>query len=455
MIDATFHFPRGFLWGTATSSHQVEGNNKNNNWYAWEQVDGNILGGHKSGLACDWWNGRWREDFDRAVEGGQNAHRLSIEWSRVQPTPDRWDEDALDRYLEMIRGLNERNMTPLVTLHHFSDPMWLVEMGGWVNESVIGAFEKYVVKVVQVLKDYVNLWCTINEPNIYTVLGYVFGDFPPGKSSFSTAFQVALNQIRAHAVAYHSIHNLQPSAKVGIAINYHSLKPARKWSLADRFVANFMHSAFNDLFLDAIHKGMLRLPFLRKRIPEAKGTQDYLGLNYYTREYVKFSFANASEGFGQRIPDPDRELSDTGLIANEPEGLFEAIKWGRQFMVPMIVTENGVEDADDHLRPRYIVEHIYQMWRAVNFNWPVKGYFHWTLVDNFEWERGWTQRFGLWALDENTQVRIKRRSADLYEEICRENGLSIDMVRRYAPDSYGHMFPSDGDEILEHMEEES
>lgn len=451
MIDATFNFPRGFLWGTATSSHQVEGNNKNNNWNAWEQVEGHILEGHKSGLACDWWNGRWREDFDRAAESGQNAHRLSIEWSRVQPTFERWDEAALDRYLEMIRGLNERNITPLVTLHHFSDPLWLYEQGGWENEIVVGAFEKYVAKVVQVLKDYVNLWCTINEPNIYTVLGYVFGDFPPGESSFRTAFQVALNQIHAHAAAYHAIHNIQPSAKVGIAINYHSLKPARRWSLADRFVTNFMHSAFNDLFLDAVHKGMLRLPFFRKRIPEAKGTQDYLGLNYYTREYVKFSLAKMSEGFGQRIPDPDKELSDTGLIANEPEGLFEAIKWGRQFKVPMIVTENGVEDADDHLRPRYIVEHIYQMWRAVNFNWPVKGYFHWTLVDNFEWERGWTQRFGLWALDEITQIRTKRPSANLYEEICRENGLSIDMVRRYAPDAYTDMFPIGSNEKLDPM----
>lgn len=442
MIDATFNFPRGFLWGTATASHQVEGNNQNNNWYVWEQGEGNILNGDKSGLACDWWNGRWREDFDRAAESGQNAHRLSIEWSRVQPSPDRWDETAFDRYLDMIRGLHERNITPMVTLHHFSDPLWLSEQGGWRNEIVVSVFEKYVERVVEVLKDYVTLWCPINEPNVYTAFAYILGDFPPGESNLREAYQVALNQIRAHAAAYYAIHNLQPQARVGATINYRSLKPANGWSPLDRLVTNSMHTTFNNLFPRAFQDGVVRLPSTRKHITQAKGTQDYLGVNYYTREYVKFNLSKADEGFGQRALDPSKEKSDSGFLANEPEGMFEALKWGRQFNVPMIVTENGIDDADDNLRPRYLLEHIYQVWRAVNFNWPVKGYFHWTLVDNFEWERGWSQRFGLWELDRETQARIKRPSADLYAEICKENGLSIDMVRRYAPEAYEDMFPA-------------
>src|SRR4030067_3018881 len=143
MVQATYCFPPRFLWGTATSAHQVEGNNTNNNWWAWEQELGRIKNGHKSGLACDWWNGRWREDFDRAAESGQNAHRLSIEWSRVQPAPDRWDEAALDRYREMLRGLYERNITPLVTLHHYSEPIWFSELGGWENDSSVTWFEAY------------------------------------------------------------------------------------------------------------------------------------------------------------------------------------------------------------------------------------------------------------------------------------------------------------------------
>ena len=132
MIDATYHFPRGFLWGTATAAHQVEGNNTNNQWWKWEQ-DGHTDG--TSGLACDWWGGRWREDFDRVAETGQKAHRLSVEWSRIQPAPDQWDEDALERYRAMLRGLHERGMTPMVTLHHFTDPLWLAESGRLGNRS--------------------------------------------------------------------------------------------------------------------------------------------------------------------------------------------------------------------------------------------------------------------------------------------------------------------------------
>ncbi|MDP3184579.1 MAG: family 1 glycosylhydrolase, partial [Anaerolineales bacterium] len=122
-------------------------------------------------------------------------------------------------------------------------------------------------------------------------------------------------------------------------------------------------------------------------------------------------------------------------------GMFEALKWGLKYKVPMIVTENGVECADDHLRPRYTIQHIHQVWRAVNFNWPVKGYFHWSLVDNFEWERGWTQRFGLWELDPETQARRKRPSANLYAEICKENGLTSEMVTKYCPEVFGKLFP--------------
>ena len=125
MPKASYHFPQGFLWGTATSSHQVEGGNTNNNWSAWENTPGKIVNGQKAGLACDWWGGRWREDFDRAAEGGQTSHRLSLEWSRIQPSRDRWDEDSLAYYREMITGLNQRGIKPMITLHHFTDPLWL------------------------------------------------------------------------------------------------------------------------------------------------------------------------------------------------------------------------------------------------------------------------------------------------------------------------------------------
>jgi beta-glucosidase len=147
--------------------------------------------------------------------------------------------------------------------------------------------------------------------------------------------------------------------------------------------------------------------------------------------------------FAHNFYSKDADLSDNNFMANEPDGMFEGLKWiTRTFPnLPILITENGIEDADDHMRPRYLAQHVHQMWRAVNFNWPVKGYFHWSLVDNFEWERGWTQRFGLWGLDVETQKRTKRPSADLYAEICKENGLSSEMVQKYCPEVFDKLFP--------------
>jgi beta-glucosidase len=442
MAQATFHFPRGFLWGTATAAHQVEGGNTNNTWWAWEQDPAHILQGHQSGAAADWWGGgRWREDFDRAAEAHQNAHRLSIEWSRVQPAPDRWDEEALDRYRELVQGLQERGMLPLVTLHHFSDPLWFMEQGGWENEASPGYFEKYVRKVVEVLREYVTLWCTINEPNVYLVYGYVYNTFPPGGRGLKAALTAAANLVRAHAAAYRAIHSLQPQARVGIAHQYRGFHPARTWLPTDRLAAGVLFRVFNEMFPRALHSGVMPLPVGSVRIPEARATQDYLGVNYYTCDRVSFSLIRPKDNFIHRFFPEGCDLSDTGFNANLPLGMFEALNWGRQFQVPMIVTENGIEDAKDTVRPRYLIQHVHQVWRAVNFNWPVKGYFWWTLVDNFEWDRGWTQRFGLWELDPETQARKKRPSADLYAEICRENGLSSEMVEKYAPEVLPKLFP--------------
>jgi len=443
MPQATFHFPRGFLWGTATASHQVEGNNTNNQWWKWEQ-DGHTNG--KSGLACDWWGGRWREDFDRAAESGQNAHRFSVEWSRIQPEPDRWDEDALERYRTMLRGLKERGMTPLVTLHHFSDPLWLYEQCGWEHEDIVQLFEKYVRKTVDALKEYVTTWCTINEPNVYALSGYVTGDFPICEDSHkgaNTAMKVMANMLRGHAAAYRAIHEIQPEARVGYAHHYRPMIPKRAWSPLDRLMRNIRYNGLNMAFPTGISTGVMKTPVGNFQVPEAKGTQDYFGLNYYSVDTVSFDIRNSKELFTASGYPEDADMSDTGFIANIPEGLFQSIKWVTKTYpnLPILITENGVEDYDDHIRPRYLAQHIHQVWRAVNFNWPVKGYFHWTLTDNFEWERGWTQRFGLWALNVETQKRTKRPSADLYAEICKENGLSSEMVEKYCPEVKDKLFP--------------
>ena len=440
MPSGSFHFPKGFLWGTATASHQVEGGNTNNNWYKWEQEGQTV---HKSRQASDWWGGCWKEDFDRAAEAGQNAHRLSVEWSRIQPTPNRWDEEALERYRTMLRGLHDRNILPMVTLHHFTDPLWLGELGGWETDTVVPLFEKFTRKVVEALKEYCSLWCTINEPNVYALEGYLRGNFPPGKSDLKLSIRVQANMVLAHAAAYRVIHELQPEARVGYALHFRPQEPAHPWSPLDRLMRKIKFEGINMAFPSAISTGVLKSPLGRIPVSEAKGTQDYFGLNYYSTDTVAFDLGKRDELFSRSFFPKGTDLADAGMNANTPEGFFWAFKWAVKTYpnLPIIVTENGIEDSIDRIRPRYLAQHIHAMWRAVNFNWPVRGYFHWSLVDNFEWKHGWTQRFGLWGIDIETQQRTKRPSADMYAAICKENGLSSDMIHKFCPEVYEKLFP--------------
>jgi beta-glucosidase len=364
-----------------------------------------------------------------------------VEWSRIQPTPDRWNEDALDIYHEMLRGLHDRGMAPLITLHHFSEPLWLYERGGWENPETPALFEKFVRKVVETLKEYCSMWIPINEPNVFVHLAFIDGVFPPGKHSLPSAFAAMTNMVRGHVLAYRAIKSIQREARVGTSQNIRWMKPAHDWSPADKYLANLTSKNFNAAFLDALVDGKLNFMTKTSRVPEAIGTQDFVGLNYYTTELVSFNLLRPKDFFSNRYFARDALLSETGFIAHEPEGLFEAIKWARGYQQPILITENGVDDADDRIRPRYLVEHLHQIWRAIQFNWPVKGYFHWSLVDNFEWERGWSQRFGLWGLDTSTQARIHRGSVDLYAAICKENAISADALVKYAPESAEKLLP--------------
>jgi len=440
MARATFTFPAGFLWGSATAAHQVEGNNLNNDWWAWEQQEGRILNGDRSGRACDWWAGRWREDFDRAHETYQNAHRFSVEWSRIQPEPDRWDENALDRYRQMLLGLKERNMTAMVTLHHFSNPMWLVEMGGWENDAVVGLFAEFSKRVVEALGTHCHIWITLNEPNVYMSGGYLGGGFPPGKNDLKAGLKVLSNLLKAHAAAYQAIHEVQSDAQVGIAHHWRGFVPANGNPFT-RYDTNLHNKIFNDAFPQALVTGKLDAVMLKEDIPQARNTQDFIGLNYYTREMIRFDLTKKADMFTQRSFPKDAELSETGFLSNDPEGFTACIKWGNKFGKPIYITENGVEDSKDDFRRKYLLTHLHALWQMVNNNIPVKGYFHWSLVDNFEWERGWSQRFGLWGLDPVTQLRTRRKSVDLYADICRTNSITSEAVEKYCPEVYDRIYP--------------
>jgi beta-glucosidase len=333
----------------------------------------------------------------------------------------------------MVRGMVERGLKPMVTLHHFSDPLWLMAQGGWESADTPQMFVAFVSKVVEALKDYVNLWVTTNEPNGYVANGYIYGAFPPGKHDLGAAFKVMANLVRGHAAAYQAIHQVQKEARVGVAHSYRPFRVARKWLPLDWWAHSFANWNYNLAFARSLVRGKLEFLYQSEPIPQALHTQDFMGINYYSVDEIMFSLKPAQLFLDRRFP-RGHELSETGFVANVPSGLFDALRWARSFRLPIMITENGVEGAGDELRQRYIVEHIYQACRAIKMGWPIEGFYYWTLVDNFEWERGWTQCFGLWGLNPETQERIWRPSVDLYAAICKDNGLTRHTVEQFAPE---------------------
>jgi beta-glucosidase len=224
--------------------------------------------------------------------------------------------------------------------------------------------------------------------------------------------------------------------------------PARAGSPPDQWVANFQHGLFNQLIPQALTTGRLAFPagqgFRSQLMPELKGTLDYMGVNYYSRSRSAFDISKPLTLFGRIFHTPGAEIDNIALNEFYPEGLYRVIKWAQQFKLPLYITENGWGDVDENRRMRALILHLKHMWQAINFNWPVYGYYYWTLVDNFEWERGWEQPFGLYALDQISQTRTPRPTANLYTEVCRTNTLSSEMVERYAPELFGEMFPTRG-----------
>jgi len=412
----------------------VEGDNHNNDWWEWEKEPGHIKDGSTSGKACDWWN-RAEEDLKTAAEMGQNAHRLSVEWSRIEPSEGEWDENALARYRRMLEFMRQVGLKPMVTLHHFTNPRWLVPKGRWENRAVIGLFERYVTKVVESLGDLCDLWCTINEPNVYAYQSYGAGIWPPQKRSLRLVFRVLRHMAEAHAAAYHAIHRLQPDAQVGLAYNMRIFDPANPSSPLDRSISRMLDFLFNRLFLKAVTEGKMVFPLGKGEVVEAMAdTVGFSGFNYYVRDLVAFDATRPGDFFARRFATPGAEKGPEDWGEFYPWGIYRLAKALAAYGKPIYVTENGCPDNTDEKRPRFIISHLTALWKAIKEGAPVKGYFFWTLVDNFEWAEGWNRRFGLIALDEKTQERRIRRSGELYARICKANAITREMVEEFAPE---------------------
>ncbi len=428
-------FPPHFLWAAATAPQQVEGQNFNSDWSAWEQLPNKIKNNDSSRVACDWWGGRWREDFERAQSLGMNAQRIGIEWARLEPRQGEWNADAAARYREMISSLRERGMEPFVTLHHFTSPQWVAERGGFENPDIAEWMAHYAERAAREFGDIVKFWITINEPNVYAVQCYLFGVWLAQKKDFGAFLRVLKNTIRAHAAMYHAIKRVTPNAQVGYSHHWRVFEPYNKKSPFDRLMAGIRTRVFGEAILTAIEEGRLVLPLgWNEAIPEARGTQDFLGVNYYYQEFTAFDLKNAAEVFARSVYDPDvKRLQQffEGAGNLRPNALRDTLIRLAKFNKPIYITENGFVTTDRDDQTRYLVTHLDAVHQAIQKGAEVRGYFWWSLLDNFEWSEGYTPRFGLYHTDFETQTRTLKEVGEVYAQIARANGIADELRKEY------------------------
>ena len=424
--------PPGFLLGCASAAHQVEGGN-HNDWTRFEAEDGRIKGGDVSGIACDHWN-RFASDLADLAALGQNAHRFSVEWSRIEPEPGRIDTDALDHYVEVAARCAELGMEPLVTLHHFTLPVWLADRGGVLAPDAAERFAAFATVCARALAPRVRWWTTVNEPCILATLGYLFGDWPPAHRSLRGAFAALRALVGMHAAAAAALRaearRQETAALVSVAHHYRGMLPERPRNILDRAAAAVPDWVLNRWFLHACRDGRLRPPVGRgQRVPGAARSLDWLGVNYYTDDLVRFDARRPGRLFVDQHPDPSLPRSTYGWTI-DAAGLRRALlRLWEEYRLPILVTENGVADRDDELRPRYLVDHLAAVAGAAAAGADVRGYLHWTALDNFEWAEGYGQRFGLFAVDRETMERRPKPSAGVFARICRAGAIPADLLR--------------------------
>ena len=423
-------FPNSFAWGTATAAHQVEGNNTNNNWYQWEQeVDNNnqprIHNGEKSGLAADHWN-RYPEDIKLMNELGVNHYRFSIEWSKIEPELGSFSLEAIKHYRDKCDSLLKNKITPVVTLHHFTHPIWFEELGAFEKKENINYFIKYCEFVFQNLSDLVPMWCTINEPSVFVSQGYFNGVFPPGKKDPVLAATVLENLLNAHVSVYKHLKGLPggSEANIGLVKNIFQFEPIRRWHILDWVFSNVLNDVFTNSTLELLKHGKstFYLPGMvskEMKNPMAVGTLDFIGLNYYSRMHVKGQLSLKEPfSFEKRENDIQTDMD----YALYPEGFYKALHTISTLNKPIYVTENGVADRGDTIRTLFINRYLYALKMALKDRIDIRGYFYWTLMDNFEWAEGYDMKFGLYEVDFKTQKRSLRKSSKLFSEIVKRRG---------------------------------
>jgi len=385
-----------FYFGAATSAHQVEGGNSNSDWWKFEQ-EVQAKEGFISGKATNHYE-LFDEDFALAEKLGHDAHRLSLEWAKIEPEEGKFDEKVLQHYAEVFQSLKKHGLTPFVTLWHFTFPLWFAEKGAFEKKENILYFVRFCKKIAEFYKDDFEFVMTINEPEVYLYYAYLIGKWPPQKKSMLTFWKVYGNLVGAHKQVYQAMKEVNPKLQIGIAKNNPAFSPGRHKSFWDKTLVLLMKYLWNHMFLDKI-----------------RNHQDFIGLNYYFHRSLKLDMKLLKQFF--IYPTNSKNITDLGWEVY-PQGIAGLLRdlWKR-YRKPLIISENGVADHDDKLRAKFIediLEHIYNVKKdSVN----VFGYLHWSLIDNFEWADGFDPRFGLVEINYKNFARTPRPSAYKYKEL--------------------------------------
>lgn len=413
-------FPKGFLWGASTSAHQVEGGTTNQ-WTQWEQENAEHLTedaakkwqpwqqqrfpemftkeNYVSGRACEHYR-QYEKDFDLAAKLGHNAHRFSIEWSRIEPEEGKFDEKEIEHYRKVIKALKKRGIEPFVCLWHWTNPLWLEEKGGALSNAFPRYFSRYAERMVEEYRGLVTHWLTINEP--MSVIGscYLSGVWPPQKKNPLLALKAYRTLSGAHRQAYDTIHAGDADAQVGFAHIVSFFETPNKKSPLDAIAVKIAKYFGNEMFLNMTRE-----------------KNDFLALQYYFHRTISL--------FGKKTFPKTMRVNDLGWEIHQ-KGLLELLRWMKAYHLPIYITENGIADAGDEKRESFIKDGLKFVHKAISEGVDVRGYFYWSLLDNFEWDKGFWPRFGLIAVDYKTQKRTIRPSALQYAKICKSNMLEID-----------------------------
>ncbi len=417
---------RKFLWGVATSAFQLEGS-PYADWTSWDSIlDANPHITNHYEL--------YREDLKLLKDLGVNAYRFSIEWSRIQPRENVWDDEVIAHYQEIIDILVSSNIEPMVTLHHFTHPLWFIRKYPWHEDASVGKFSAFVEKMVATLKG-VRYWITFNEPYVLVLAGYFEGCTPPGIRDASLGVKALKNILICHGKAYDIIHAKSSGAAtkpmVSVAHNMAALAPWSRWNPFDKILAKIAKHFYNHSLLDAFTSGRLRIKFpLRKELEIAvpiKDKLDFFGVNYYTRIHMRF---NPLKKMGVEMRHRDiggYGLTDMGWEIH-PRGLEKVLRYASKLSVPLIITENGIATRDCQKKIKYMKRHVDVLEKCMKDGLDVRGYFYWSLIDNYEWLQGLDARFGLYRVDFTTMERRPTNAAAYYSYLIKSRSVPLTKI---------------------------